>query len=209
MNNVFFIHNLKAGGTSVQKFIKDRYNLKELKRIKINRLYVDDRKRKRRKNMSNPNTKIIMNIRNPYDHYISLYTYGPSVFNNALNIHLHKKLGFTLFIKKLLKLELKDSNYQEEKVMKKYNIGLISARVFIAIYGEQINNINKRKLLLKKLNYGCVNEFIKVEDIPIKLHVRNHNIDYNKYYDQELIDLVYAKDSLIFKYFNYPKLELS
>ena len=159
--------------------------------------------------MSNPDTKIIMNIRNPYNHYISLYTYGISVFNHAPNVSLHKQLGFKLFIKKLLKLELEDSNYQEEKVMKKYNIGFISSRVFKAIYGDRINNIKSSKMLLKKLNYGYIDLFIKVEDISIKLHVKNHNIDYNQYYDQELIDLIYAKDRLIFKYFNYPKLELS
>jgi hypothetical protein len=28
----------------------------------------------------------------------------------------------------------------------------------------------------KKLNYGYVNEFIRVEDIPIKLHVKYQNI---------------------------------
>ena len=64
-------------------------------------------------------------------------------------------------------------------------------------------------MFVRQDKLALIVNFFKVEDIPIKLHVRNHNIDYNKYYDQELIDLVYAKDSLIFKYFNYPKLELS
>ena len=202
---IIFVHNLKGGGSSVEEFIKSKFNLNELKRVKIynlgnNNWYLHKKFK---------NKYLILNIRNPFYHYCSLCSYG----NSALNLpsYIPKKICFSNFLRNLLILD--SSNFYpkgtpEAEIMSKFDIGFISARIFIAIYGDKINSIKNGDDLLNNIpKMSNIHKFIKVEDTNINNHINNKNSSTNlkKYYDKDLFRLVRNKERYILDYFNYDK----
>jgi hypothetical protein len=207
-SEIIFIHNLKAGGSSIIHFLSLKSNNEEIKRIKITKCINNNYLEKISKDKY-----LILNIRNPFNHYISIYNYPAcSVFSttrkNRDTAYQHKKPNFKVWIKNLLNLTFKESNYYEEEIMKKFDIGFISARIFLAIYGDKINSIHNGDDLLNNIpKMSNINEFIRVEDININNHVNKKRKSSNlkEYYNKDLFRLVRHKERYILDYFNYDK----
>lgn len=233
---VLFIHNKKCGGMSI---------LKELEKI-----YDVERHNKFLKILNKNKFKyIIGNIRNPYEYYVSLYIWGPSSRGKLdivdseyekLSIPLEKEIKekkenriklFRLWMKYLLKNKnslIGQNKCNLSKIMKDYNIGLMTARFLCYYYknfDDEIADKYFRKYLSDvNLQSPYTSNFIKLENI--KEDLKSVNIKYNntwvndnksqgyldfpwyKYYDQELIDLIYEKDKHIFNKFDYDKINL-
>ena len=80
--------------------------------------------------------------------------------------------------------------------MKKFDIGFISARIFLAIYGDKINSIHNGDDLLNNIKkISNIHEFIKVENIDIKDHINKKSSSNIKEY--------YNKCVSIFEYIYY------
>ena len=135
--DIIFVHNLKGGGSSVEEFIKSKFNNENIKRVKIynlgnNNWYLHKKFK---------NKYLILNVRNPFFHYYSLFTYRKSALNLG---NFPKGNCFSNFLTNLLILDTKNlypEGNDEVKIMSKFDIGFISARIFLAIYGDKINSI--------------------------------------------------------------------
>lgn len=174
---IICIHNLKAGGSSIQEFLKLKYNNDNIRRIKITKCYTNNAAM-----VSNKKVRYIASK--------------------------HKELGFRNWLENLLNLTFKDSIYHEEEIMKKFDIGFISARIFLAIYGSKINLINNGDDLLNNINkMSNIDEFIKIEDIKIKKNITTLDkitkLDKMSFYNKDLFELVKYKERYILDYFNY------
>lgn len=205
---IIFVHNLKGGGSSVEEFIKSKFNLNVLKRVKIynlgnNNWYLHKKYK---------NKYLILNIRNPFFHYYSLFTYGASALGGKIwkISNELKKTDFNTFLKNLLNLATENhhTNFKEAEIMSKFDIGFISARIFLAIYGDKINSIKNGDDLLNNIpKMSNIHEFIKVEDTNINNHINKKNSSTNlrRYYNKDLFRLVRHKERYILDYFNYDK----
>jgi hypothetical protein len=228
-DNIIFIHFPKTAGTFVHNFIKDQCQTKPeiIKNTfksyglpnKHSTISIENKKKL--------NKHVLGIIRNPFDLYVSWYTWS---FTSRRIFTLWKKDIFKEYrdvksFRKWLKLALTKhfyntqipKNYDEDIDTKNYidlDIGYLTWLFLKMYYWSDFNFLANSKLnyiadsyVKTETLYDDLSNYFsfekKVFDEYQKINKTKRHTDYRKYYDDELKELVYYKDRYLFNKFDY------
>jgi len=200
--NLLFIHIPKTGGTSIEKFFSQKYNIPlnkkslfgnhiHLKSSLQHMTYFTIYKNKNYFNIHFKNLKILAAVRNPYDRIVS-----DLFFLKKININTTPEQVFTIIKKFIVDKNVDNHNLPQHTFVTTPNKKLI----------PNIKIINTESLNddMKKLGYLSFNNFAnrnkKNEIITKQL------ISYNSFLNSDSINLINKIYHLDFVLFNYKKL---
>jgi hypothetical protein len=211
--NHLFIHLQKCAGSHISSLIEQNFDVKAVG--DVHGTITPEEK----------NKTIVGCIRNPLSYYVSLWAYNISQLHGIGKkiLRSYEDKGY-LFedsasvsnFQDFLKFLLTDAKLTgtdfctDTSVMRKYNIGHLTYRFFL-LYNclDFILLKNPKKNLLADVfirSEKLEEDFNKIFDTDIKKTTnfnKSEHLHYVKYYNTELINLVYEKDMYIFKKFSY------
>ena len=227
---IVFVHLQKCTGTYLDKLFHSIYR-KRIKTLTHKPLSTVQKHANK--------ALVVGNIRNPYDVYVSLWAFGCKkkgqlygTFKNSKFLSQHLAVysdpsspqNFRTWLKIILDSETLTKllpqpklGFHDSKIMKQFNIGLLTYR-FFALYNESNfnllhpENINKNPVVDIFIRTEHMQEDLAKLNIQIprtttqstKINASKHKSS-DFYLDEETKNLIYEKDKYIFTKFGYDK----